>query len=540
MKKYLQNTIRQKTFWLLVGIILVGIFLRTYQYSNFLRFNPDQSRDAGIIRDAINGKAALPLLGPKAGGTSFQLGPVFYDFAYFSAKIFGAVPDKMACPDLLTSILFLPLLYFFLRKFFSQNISLIATSLAAVSFYAVKYSRFAWNPNSTPLWILLTFYALYELVKPNQNRRWLWAIILGIAAGISIQLHSLALFSLPVVFVVYFIYLFFKKNPAWKWAPVVLAVVLLANSFQIASEVQTGGKNIQSFFRGMHAKTSRSGTLADKFLLDTVCHIQGESYMILPIGNDSKCDFMDAAGSLQKNNNNLLLLADILFATVFVLGGYFLLIQAWRKETDAEKKIFLELILLYAAVLFALLIPLADEISFRFFLVAEFLPFVFVALWIEFFEEHLEKKYFITIVVVIVGTVVGTNLTTLTDYAANLAGVRAQGSNGFEEITLGEVKYMADFMETNLGGAKVVYVQGSAADLFEVLKPIEYFTSPSGLKVIQLKKGKILAATDKIFLISVMKDPIKKSKFSQSMAKQYNLLASGRYGRVEIYELEMK
>ncbi|MDR3559657.1 MAG: hypothetical protein P4L58_04610, partial [Candidatus Pacebacteria bacterium] len=234
------------------------------------------------------------------------------------------------------------------------------------------------------------------------------------------------------------------------------------------------------------------------------------------------------------------LLGDMLFAVIFVLGGYFLLFRAWWKETDERKKIFLELILLYAVVLFVLLIPLADEISFRFFLVAEFLPFIFAALWIKFFEERLEKKYFIIVVAIIVGMAVGTNLTTLTDYAANLAGVRAQGSNGFEEITLGEVKYMADFMETNSGGAKIVYVQGSAADLFEVLKPIEYFTSPSGLKVIQLKKGKILAPMDKIFLINVMKDPTKKNTLSQSTLDSYSVLASGRYGRVKIYELEMK
>jgi 4-amino-4-deoxy-L-arabinose transferase-like glycosyltransferase len=541
MKKYLQNITRQKTFWILVGIILVGIFLRTYQYANFLRFNPDQARDAGIVRDAIKGESALPLLGPVAGGTTFKLGPAFYDFEYASAKIFGATPVHMAYPDLLTSILFLPLLYLFLRKFFSRNITLAATALAAVSFYAVKYSRFAWNPNSTPFWTLLTFYAFFELVRPAQNRRWLWALILGIASGIAIQLHSLALFTLPIVFLVYFIYLFFKKNPAWRWAPLVLVIVLLANSLQIASEFQTGGKNIQSFFRGLHTKTSRSGTLADKFVLDTVCHIQGEGYVIVPIGNDSHCDFMNAAGSLQKNNNNnLLLLGDMLFASIFVLGGYGLLFQAWRRETGAEKKIFLELILLYAAVLFILLIPLADEISFRFFLVVEFLPFVFAALWLKFFEEHLEKKYFTAITAVVVGAVVGTNLAAAATYAANLSGVRAEGPNGFEEITLGEVKYMADFMETKAGGAKIVYVQGSAADLFEVVKPIGFFTNPAGLKVIQLKKGKAVLPTDKIFFISVRKDPAKKSKLSQSMADQYALLASGKYGRVAIYELGMK
>lgn len=538
---FFQKLAKNKSFWILLGIILVGVFLRTYQYANFLRFNPDQARDAGIVRDAVSGKKSLPLLGPVAGGTTFKLGPAFYDFEYASAKIFGPTPVHMAYPDLLTSILAIPLLYFFLRKYFSGNISLVATGLAAVSFYAVKYSRFAWNPNSTPFWTLLTFYAFYELVRPGQNRRSFWALVLGVAAGIVIQLHSLALFTLPVVFVLYFAYLFFRKNPAWRWAPVVLIVVLLANSLQIASEFETGGKNIQSFWRGFHTKTSRSGTLADKFVLDTVCHIQGESYMLMPIGNDSHCDFMDVGKNIQKkNNNNLLLLGDILFAVIFVLGGYFLLVRAWRQETDPAKKIFLELILLYVTVLFLLLIPLADEISFRFFLVVEFLPFVFAALWLRFLRKHLEKKYYPIIAVVLVGAAVGTNLTASGTYAAYLFGARPAGPNGFEEITLGEVRYLAGFVEVHAGGARKVYVQGSATDLFEIVRPLEYFTEPAGLKVAELKKGKTPAPTDRVFLINVLKNPSKKDTLSSSTLGQYNLLTWGKYRRVEIDALEIK
>lgn len=130
-------------------IVALGIFLRTYHFRDWLRFSDDQARDAIIIRNIIEHKQSLPLLGPIAGTSTFYLGPAYYYIEYGAAKVFGAAPDKIALPDLLFSILAIPPLFFFLKKYFSEKLSLSLTALFAVSFFAVRYSRFAWNPNST-------------------------------------------------------------------------------------------------------------------------------------------------------------------------------------------------------------------------------------------------------------------------------------------------------------------------------------------------------------------------------------------------------
>ena len=98
-------------FWIVVLILIVGIFLRTYNFHNWLRFNADQGRDSEVISRVVEENSAWPLLGPKAGGTEFKLGPAFYYFEIVSAKIFGDYPDKMAYPDLLTSVLSIGLLF---------------------------------------------------------------------------------------------------------------------------------------------------------------------------------------------------------------------------------------------------------------------------------------------------------------------------------------------------------------------------------------------------------------------------------------------
>jgi len=539
MKTYFQKIPR--SIWILLVIVAVGFAFRAYNHHDYLRFNPDQSRDATLVRDVVSGKEAWPLLGPQAGGTNFRLGGFFYQIEIVSARVFGESPNQLAFPDLFFSILSIVLLYFFLREFFDENIALISTGVATISFYAVKYARFAWNPNSTPFYVLLFLYAMLQLAKDETKRKWLWAILIGVSAGIGVQLHSLVLFTFPVVFVAYFVYLFFRKNPAWKWAPLILLIGLAINIPQIMSEVQTGGKNMQAFFQGMHKKSSRSGTITQKFVLDATCHVQSNAFMLLPLGNDSQCDFVDAGKNFQKNLKgsaghaaNLILVGDIIFALVFSLGGYFLLMRYLHLEKDENKKRFLGLIALYAGTLFALLIPLADEISFRFFLVLEFMPFLLLGLWLKYIFERfgaVETRQCLVSTSVIVAIVVAVNVATLTGYFSYLAGNAKEGTNGFEEITLGEVQYMASFIENHAGDSQNIYLQGKAGELFKITKSIKYFTDEAGLKVNNLKKSQVLNSEDRVFDINVVNDPNKK------MTAPAGTVEMGRFGRARIYEV---
>ena len=100
----------KKTVIILSVIVLAGIFFRTYEFHDWLRFSRDQVRDVSLIGNALEGKEHLPLLGPNAGTTKFRLGPIYYQFSYMSEKIFGNYPDKMAYPSVFFSILSIPLL----------------------------------------------------------------------------------------------------------------------------------------------------------------------------------------------------------------------------------------------------------------------------------------------------------------------------------------------------------------------------------------------------------------------------------------------
>jgi len=125
--------------------------------SDWLFFKMDQARDAYLIKQTLeNGLGWLPLLGPKAGGTHLNLGPAFYYFQYLAAFLFqSAHPAVLAYPDLLFSILSIPLFFLFLKKYFPRDWSMVLAGLYAVCFLGIEYSRFAWNPNSLVFFNLL-------------------------------------------------------------------------------------------------------------------------------------------------------------------------------------------------------------------------------------------------------------------------------------------------------------------------------------------------------------------------------------------------
>jgi 4-amino-4-deoxy-L-arabinose transferase-like glycosyltransferase len=292
MENFFQKIKAHWKFWLVfAATILFAIFLRTYDHSDLLRFGKDQARDAAIIRDIIAERQPLPLIGPRAYGTEFKMGPIFYYFQYASARIFGTEPDKMAYPDLLFSILTIPVLYLFLRKYFGRNIALSLTALYAVSFFAVQNGRFAWNPNSLPLFSILFLYALLELSDSDSRKKILWSILGGVALGIGVQLHTLFILVMSIFFILYCAYFFQKKPLPWKNLAIIFSVAIFLNLPQLISEIKTGGQNSRAFLAGITQKTQVSYPFPTNILMAGTWHLQANALFIAPLGTDSKSDF---------------------------------------------------------------------------------------------------------------------------------------------------------------------------------------------------------------------------------------------------------
>ncbi|EKE16360.1 MAG: hypothetical protein ACD_11C00019G0004 [uncultured bacterium] len=364
----------------LVLIIAVGIFLRIYNFDGWLFFQADQARDFNLVSRAINnGPEWLPLLGPKAGGTFLRLGPIFYYFEYLSALIFGiGSPAIMAYPDLFFSILSIPLLFLFLKEFFSNKYSLLLTAGYAICFFEIQYSRFAWNPNSLPFFNLLFFYAVYKFFQTDNGKaKFWWAALIGAAYAIVGQLHFVSMLSLPIALAAIFLIrkISFKniKEQWLKYLGVILLTCLIFYLPAILSDFQTNGNNTLNFIKSIGQKNSDTTNLAS--LLQKDAFVFSKYFLVILTG------IVDAT----KITINL-------FISVLVLlfaAGVF----ALKRENDGKKKFFIALVFVWFFSYFITYFPLGSKLQPRHFLVILPLAFIFVGLLAHSLEKIFKFKY---------------------------------------------------------------------------------------------------------------------------------------------------
>lgn len=373
-----------------LAIIAIGIFLRSYHFSDWIHFELDQARDANVISKAVdNGPGDLPLLGPRARGTFLRLGPVFYYFEYASAKIFGNNPAGMAASVLIFSFFSLPLFYFFCRRYFSKKNSIGLLLIFSLSIFLIVYSRFGWNPNPLPFFLLLFFYALLRAVDYDEKRKGWWLVLSALALVIATQLHFLAFVALPVCVLIFLVY----KRPkiSWRFWTMALSVIILFYVPMIINEMKTGGANFQQFVEtvsGKSQKQKEEGTIIRKAIVNYNQHIS--SYFLIlsgldntkPLANPASLNFIESAG---KN----FLLANILSVLLFI-GGIILLLMQMLKEKENNRRDFLILSAIWLILIFGMFTLLANELSPRYFLLAIPLPFVFLGIILDFFEKRVQ------------------------------------------------------------------------------------------------------------------------------------------------------
>lgn len=545
--KYVQKLKENKTAVIFLAIILVAIFLRTYGYSDLMRFGKDQARDAAIVRGVIDDGEPLPLLGPKAGGTDFKMGPIFYYFQYASAKIFGFSPVTIAFPDLFFSLLTLPLLFFFLKKYFNHNVSLALTALYAVSFFAVQNSRFAWNPNSLPFFCLLFLYSFLELVNPKQKRKILWAVICGIAVGIGVQLHTLYIMVVLPVFLFCSIYLLKKKLLTLKNFVLVLCFALILNIPQIVFEAKTNGQNTRAFFTGITQKSLES--LERKFpfpkniLLTFFWHTQANDLFLTGSGSDTNSDFLETLDDLSGNKKGIegILkyapnILSLLIGAGLSLLGYFLIVYFLRKEVDMQKKTFLQINFLYIAVAFLVLISLSHVLMLRYFLILQFVPFLLLGLIFKFLEEKYGRKIFLAFwaLLLVLGSL---NITKI--YGELRAFSIGKGDVGI--AIWGEQKVLGDFILANSQKDQMKYFIFEPLNAHKFIRPLNYFSDQIDFSPIANDSS--LAQEKNVAYFTLILDTEKENKAFQKQFKksgQYEIDNSASYGRFKIFRLKLK
>lgn len=378
----------------LVLVMLLSLGIRAWNIEDSLYFRMDQARDAQLIKAAMDGGIGeLPLLGPRAAGSFLRLGPVFYYFQFISAKTFNSIePYVLAFPDLLFSILAIPLFFYFLRQFFSKKVSIAVTIVFASSFLLTQYARFAWNPNSIPFWFLLTILGAYKTVTEKSSKKaGKWLLVMAFGYAIASQLHFTALLSLPVVVFIFWLFGWPKKIKFKFW---VLALAVLAFFYipMAISETFTEFDNSHQFLYALSTKGSDEVSLRTQ--LDRSLHLHAKYYSL--------------ALTSYGNHHSMFFVGALLFMIIFTAWRFKVL---WKKEKWKKKKSFIILIIVWFLVFALLYSKLAMDISKpRFWLLIVFLPFIFLGTSLQWMESFKQKNLAKLFAVVLCGLLITTNL----------------------------------------------------------------------------------------------------------------------------------
>ena len=178
------------TLVILSIIFFIFIFLRLYQFHEYVMFLSDQGRDALIIRKILTFEN-WPLIGAPSSIGQVYLGPFYYYLISPFLLFLNWDPSGLAFGVFLYALIGTIFLFKFVSRYHDEASALILVTLISTSSVLIHFSRFSWNPNLLPYFGFFSIYYFYNWLKKPSLKN---GFIFGVSVGLTIQLHYLALF----------------------------------------------------------------------------------------------------------------------------------------------------------------------------------------------------------------------------------------------------------------------------------------------------------------------------------------------------------
>lgn len=225
---------------ILIVVLLIGLFFRTYQLVERFGFGHDADLYSWIVKDiAVNHH--FRLIGQLTSSEGIFIGPFFYYMLIPFYIFFGMDPIGSAYLTPMIGILTIVSLYFVLSKIFNRKVGIIAAFLQAVLLVTIASDRWVVPTITTKLWAIWFLYTLLLLVRGNFKV----LPLLGILIGLIWHVH-LAL--LPVLLAVPFALYFSKKMPNVKQISFGLLSVIVTSLPLILFELRHNFIQTKSLF----------------------------------------------------------------------------------------------------------------------------------------------------------------------------------------------------------------------------------------------------------------------------------------------------
>lgn len=241
------------TYFLLLLILLIGLYFRTYKITKFYSFAHDQDLFSWIVKDIVVDHH-FRLIGQETSVDGIYIGPLFY---YLLSPFFLLTkmdPIGSSIPITLIGLLTIYSFYFVIGKFFGKTAGLISAFLYAVAIPCVFFDRWAVPTEPTILWSIWYLYALLSFLESEHQPWLLVGFLWGLVWHIHIALAPLALLF-PVVLIVR------KKKINWRQVFLALIILLLTTLPFWIFEFRHGFQQ----FNGLFASFTRNKDAAQGF-----------------------------------------------------------------------------------------------------------------------------------------------------------------------------------------------------------------------------------------------------------------------------------
>lgn len=200
----------KKDLFLLLMIVFLSSYLRFSNISGLKHFTYDQARDALYVKRMIVDHK-FRLIGTQSSIPGLYTPPFYYYLMVIPLWLSGFNPVGLDCTTAIFGVVTVVVLFGILLKLTkNQYISFLISILYSTQPAILYQSRFAWNPNTMPFFVLLAIYGMLKIVE-NKDKLVNYFIFF-LSLGMTINLH----YSGIIFTFVAILALFIMKKFVWK------------------------------------------------------------------------------------------------------------------------------------------------------------------------------------------------------------------------------------------------------------------------------------------------------------------------------------
>lgn len=219
-------------YLILILILLIGLFFRTYQLVERFHFAHDDDLYSWIVKDIVV-DGHFRLIGQLTSAPGIFIGPLYYYSLIPFFLLTNMDPSGATIPITIVGILTIISYYFVFSKLFNKKVGLIASFLYAVLLTNIDFDRRVVPSTPANLWVVWYFYTILKISRG----KFFVLPILGILIGLIWHIHIAlipTLSAIPVAFIVS------KKLPNIKQFLFFLLSLFISSLPLIAFELRHG------------------------------------------------------------------------------------------------------------------------------------------------------------------------------------------------------------------------------------------------------------------------------------------------------------